>query len=228
MFYDRPETLPEALALLARAPRTRARRRHRPLSRDAAAGARGAVLDITGVAELRGIAAAPRGCGSAPAPPGATCATPTCRRASTRCSAAAREVGGRADPERRHGRPAISATPRRPPTACRRCSRSTPRSSWPSAAGARAAAARGVRHAATGAPRGGRRAGDRRPRAEAAVARARRSFLKLGARRYLVISIAMVAVRLEIDGRPRSATAAVAVGACSAVAQPPAGAGGAR
>ncbi len=43
-------------------------------------------------------------------------------------------------------------------------------------------------------------------------------FLKLGARRYLVISIAMVAARLELaDGRV--ADAAVAVGACSAVAQ---------
>ncbi|MEL6232823.1 MAG: FAD binding domain-containing protein [Pseudomonadota bacterium] len=43
-------------------------------------------------------------------------------------------------------------------------------------------------------------------------------FTKLGARRYLVISIAMVAARLELeDARVRSA--ALAVGACSAVAQ---------
>ncbi|MCX7644809.1 MAG: FAD binding domain-containing protein [Rhodobacteraceae bacterium] len=43
------------------------------------------------------------------------------------------------------------------------------------------------------------------------------AFVKLGARRYLVISIAMVAARLEVaDGR--IARAAVAVGACSAVA----------
>lgn len=47
--------------------------------------------------------------------------------------------------------------------------------------------------------------------------RGRSRFLKLGARRYLVISIAMVAARLEIeDGR--IAAAAIAVGACSAVA----------
>jgi CO/xanthine dehydrogenase FAD-binding subunit len=47
---------------------------------------------------------------------------------------------------------------------------------------------------------------------------ARSAFLKLGARRYLVISIAMVAATLEIaDGRV--ANARVAVGACSAVAQ---------
>lgn len=44
------------------------------------------------------------------------------------------------------------------------------------------------------------------------------SFLKLGARKYLVISIAMVAVRLVIDAG-RVTEVAVAVGACSAVAQ---------
>ena len=44
------------------------------------------------------------------------------------------------------------------------------------------------------------------------------SFLKLGARRYLVISIAMVAARVAVEG-DRIAQAAIAVGACSAVAQ---------
>lgn len=47
---------------------------------------------------------------------------------------------------------------------------------------------------------------------------ARSAFLKLGARRYLVISIAMAAVILEIED-DRVAAARVAVGACSAVAQ---------
>jgi CO/xanthine dehydrogenase FAD-binding subunit len=47
---------------------------------------------------------------------------------------------------------------------------------------------------------------------------ARASFAKLGARRYLVISIVMVAAVLELDGC-RVATARIAVGACSAVAQ---------
>lgn len=46
----------------------------------------------------------------------------------------------------------------------------------------------------------------------------RSDFVKLGARRYLVISIAMAAARVEIDGDGRVAQAAVAVGACSAVA----------
>lgn len=47
---------------------------------------------------------------------------------------------------------------------------------------------------------------------------ARSAFLKLGARRYLVISIAMAAATLEIE-HGRVANARVAVGACSAVAQ---------
>lgn len=42
-------------------------------------------------------------------------------------------------------------------------------------------------------------------------------FVKLGARRYLVISIAMVAARLVVE-RGRVAEAAISVGACSAVA----------
>lgn len=45
------------------------------------------------------------------------------------------------------------------------------------------------------------------------------TFLKLGARRYLVISIAMVAAVVQDDGDGRVAQARVAVGACSAVAQ---------
>ncbi len=47
----------------------------------------------------------------------------------------------------------------------------------------------------------------------------RGSFLKLGARRYLVISIAMVAARIAQDATGRITDAAIAVGACSAVAQ---------
>jgi CO/xanthine dehydrogenase FAD-binding subunit len=45
------------------------------------------------------------------------------------------------------------------------------------------------------------------------------TFLKLGARRYLVISIAMVAAILEADAQGRVLQARVAVGACSAVAR---------
>ena len=45
------------------------------------------------------------------------------------------------------------------------------------------------------------------------------AFLKLGARRYLVISIAMVAVVLAPDDQNRIADARIAVGSCSPVAQ---------
>ncbi|HHX89346.1 MAG TPA: xanthine dehydrogenase family protein subunit M [Paracoccus sp.] len=51
------------------------------------------------------------------------------------------------------------------------------------------------------------------------AAPARSAFLKLGARRYLVISIAMVAAMIERGTDGRIARAAVAVGACSPVAQ---------
>jgi len=44
-------------------------------------------------------------------------------------------------------------------------------------------------------------------------------FMKLGARRYLVISVAMVAVTLKTDGSGHIAEARVAVGSCSAVAR---------
>jgi CO/xanthine dehydrogenase FAD-binding subunit len=47
----------------------------------------------------------------------------------------------------------------------------------------------------------------------------RSTFLKLGARRYLVISVVMVAVVLELDAAGTILQAAVAVGACSPVAQ---------
>lgn len=49
--------------------------------------------------------------------------------------------------------------------------------------------------------------------------RARSQFLKLGHRRYLVISIAMVAVSVDVDAQDRLARCAVAVGACSAAAR---------
>lgn len=47
---------------------------------------------------------------------------------------------------------------------------------------------------------------------------ARSAFLKLGHRRYLVISIAMVAVAVDFDAQQRLAHCAIAVGSCSAAA----------
>jgi CO/xanthine dehydrogenase FAD-binding subunit len=52
-----------------------------------------------------------------------------------------------------------------------------------------------------------------------ASAKGSSAFVKLGARRYLVISIAMAAARLVVGADGRIAEAAVAVGSCSAVAQ---------
>ena len=49
--------------------------------------------------------------------------------------------------------------------------------------------------------------------------RARSAFLKLGSRAYLVISIAMVAVVVDVGGDGRIATARIVVGACSEVPQ---------
>jgi N-methylhydantoinase B len=48
---------------------------------------------------------------------------------------------------------------------------------------------------------------------------ARSTFLKLGARKYLVISIAMVSAVVAADAEGQITTARIAVGACSAVAQ---------
>jgi CO/xanthine dehydrogenase FAD-binding subunit len=48
---------------------------------------------------------------------------------------------------------------------------------------------------------------------------ARSTFVKLGARKYLVISIAMVAAVIELDAGGKIATARVAVGSCAAVAR---------
>lgn len=47
----------------------------------------------------------------------------------------------------------------------------------------------------------------------------RSTFLKLGSRRYLVISIVMVAAVVQMDGADRVAQARIAVGSCSVVAQ---------
>jgi len=49
--------------------------------------------------------------------------------------------------------------------------------------------------------------------------RARSLFRKLGGRRYLVISITMIAAMLDVDAAGRVSHAGIAVGSCSAVAQ---------
>ena len=52
-----------------------------------------------------------------------------------------------------------------------------------------------------------------------AMENASSTFLKLGARRYLVISISMVAVVVQVDDGGRVLQARIAVGSCSAVAR---------
>ena len=52
-----------------------------------------------------------------------------------------------------------------------------------------------------------------------ALAQSRSTFLKLGARRYLVISIAMISVNLLTQADGAIAAARIAVGSCSAVAK---------
>lgn len=47
----------------------------------------------------------------------------------------------------------------------------------------------------------------------------RSTFIKLGSRKYLIISIAMVAVRLRCDEQQRIEDAAISIGSCSVVAQ---------
>ena len=55
-------------------------------------------------------------------------------------------------------------------------------------------------------------------RAPVHAQRTRSVFLKLGHRRYLVISIAMVAVSVSLDGQERVSRVAIAVGACAPTA----------
>ncbi|MFM7256838.1 MAG: FAD binding domain-containing protein [Betaproteobacteria bacterium] len=51
------------------------------------------------------------------------------------------------------------------------------------------------------------------------TSRARSTFLKLGHRRFLVISVTMISVRIDVDDSGRIQRCAIAVGACSEVAQ---------
>ncbi len=56
-------------------------------------------------------------------------------------------------------------------------------------------------------------------RIPARSAGARSAFIKLGGRRYLTISMTMVAIGLDVDGAGTITCAGVAVGSCSAMAR---------
>jgi CO/xanthine dehydrogenase FAD-binding subunit len=215
MLYDRPATLPEALAILADAPRTVLAGGTDLYPATTAPELDGPVLDITGLGELRGIREDGEGfrigaCTTwsevreAPLPP-----------AFDALRAAAAEVGGRQIQN--------AGT-----VAGNLCNASPAADGVPPLlaldAEVELASTGGRRRLPLAAFLRGPRATDRRPEelmtavlVPAGAVRGRSAFQKLGARRYLVISIVMVAARLVIDdGRVREA--ALAVGACGPVA----------
>ena len=203
MFYDRPETLPDALAILAAEPRTVLAGGTDLYPATDAPDLAGPILDITGLPELAGIAPAPTAASaSAPAPRWAEIRDAALPPAFDALRQAAAEVGGRqiqaagtiggnlcnASPAA-DGVPPLLALDAEVELAAAAGRRRLPL----------AAFLRGVRRTA-------RRPDEilaaihipAQPRSAAAP-----TFLKLGARRYLVISIAMVAARLDRRERPR-------------------------
>ena len=201
--YARPSELNETLALIAEPgarllaggtdvfpgagerPLDRAHRRHFAIAR---------ALEASRARAMKSA--------SAPRRPGPIWFAPTCRRLLTPC-ARRRAKSARSRSRTAARSAAISATPRRRPTACRLCSFSTPKSSSSRARGAR-------RLPLAQFITGNRRtllAVDELLTAIILPAPAtgmRSTFLKLGARRYLVISIAMVAVSARYPRRRRA------------------------
>jgi CO/xanthine dehydrogenase FAD-binding subunit len=215
MRYDRPESLPDALALLASEPRT-------PLAGGTdlyvateAAALPGPILDLAGIAGLDGIARTPHGIRIGARTRWATVRDAALPPAFDALRQAAAEVGGvQIQNAGTIGGNLCNASP---------AADGVPPLLALDAAVELASAAGTRRLPLAGFLEGPRRTA-RRPDEivtavlvpEAATA-GRSAFLKLGARRYLVISIAMVAARLRIvDGRVTQA--ALAVGACGPVA----------
>lgn len=213
--YLRPDTIDEALAWLAETRATVAAGCTDLFPATEARALAGPVLDITGIAALRGIAPGETGLRIG----GATTWSEVIRAdlppAFDMLKAAAREVGSvqiqnagtlagnlcNASPAA-DGVPCLLALDAEVELASVRGARRIPLSAFLT----------GVRRTA--------RAADEIVTALHIPKRAQRgesAFMKLGARKYLVISIAMVAVRVVVsDGR--IAEAALAVGACSPVA----------
>jgi CO/xanthine dehydrogenase FAD-binding subunit len=216
MRYDRPETLPGALELLARASRVVLAGGTDLYVATGAPALEGEVLDISGVGELKGIT---RGGGSWRIGAGTTWSAVRAAAlppAFDALKAAAAEVGGRQIQNAGtvggnlcNASPAADGVP--PLLALD--------------AEVELASAAGVRRLPLGSfIAGPRRTARREDEIVTAVlvpetaAVGRSAFLKLGARRHLVISIVMVAARLVVEaGRVRRA--ALAVGACSPVAR---------
>ena len=215
MFYDRPDTLPEALAILAREPRTVLAGGTDLYPATPAPALAGAVLDITGLGELAGVVRTGDGLRIGACTTWAEIRDAALPPAVDALRAAAAEVGGRqiqnagtiggnlcnASPAA-DGVPPLLTLDAEVELASAEARRRLPLSRF----------LRDVRRT------------DRRPDeiltailVPASALRGRSAFLKLGARSYLVISIAMVAVRLDLADA-RVAAAAIAAGACSPVA----------
>jgi CO/xanthine dehydrogenase FAD-binding subunit len=215
MRYDRPETLPAALALLAAGPRTVLAGGTDLYVATEAAVLPGPVLDIGGIAGLDGIARTPDGLRIGARTRWATIRDAALPPAFDALRAAAAEVGGvQIQNAGTIGGNLCNASPAAdgvPPLLVLD-------------AAVELASAAGTRQLPLGAFLGGPRRTARRPDEiltavliPDAATRGRSAFLKLGARRYLVISIAMVAARLAVaDGRV--AAAALAIGACGPIA----------
>lgn len=213
--YFRPDTLAAALAHLAAGPAVLAAGCTDLLAATEAPALRGPVLDLTGIAALRGIAETPDGWRI-----GATTRWSDLLRADLppgfdMLRDAAREVGSvqiqnsgtvagnlcNASPAA-DGVPPLLALDAVVELAFVGGTRRLPLTDF--LTGVRRTALRsGEVVTAVHVPR--------------AAGRGRSRFLKLGARRYLVISIASVAVRIVADGE-RIVRAAIAVGSCSPVA----------
>ena len=164
------------------------------------------VLDITAIPGLRGIeeaddALAHRRLDDLDGPDPrrlAAAVRRACRRRRGRSAACRSRTAARSS--------ATSAPPRRPATASPTCWRSTPRSSSRACA-ARASSRSRASSTAIATPPAGRTRSSPRCCIPKPKAAARGAFLKLGARRYLVISIVMAAGVVETD-------AAGAIDAC--------------
>jgi len=215
MRYDRPESLTAALALLAAEPRTVLAGGTDLYVASEAATLPGPVLDIGGIAGLDGIARTSEGVRIGARTRWATVRDAALPPAFDALRAAAAEVGGvQIQNAGTVGGNLCNASPAAdgvPPLLVLD-------------AEVELASAAGTRRLPLAAFLAGPRRTTRRPDEIVtgvlipdAATRGRSAFLKLGARRYLVISIAMVAARLAIAGG-RVAEAALAVGACGPVA----------
>jgi CO/xanthine dehydrogenase FAD-binding subunit len=214
MLYDRPESLPEALAILARGPRAVLAGGTDLYPATAGATLAGPVLDIAGVGELRGITRVGDRLRIGACTTWSEIRDAALPPAFDALRAAAAEVGGlQIQNAGTIGGNLCNASPAAdgvPPLLVLD-------------AEVELAAAGGRRRLPLAAFLRGPRATCRRP-GEILTAvlvpepvRGRSAFLKLGARKYLVISIAMVAVRLALAGG-RVEAAALAVGACAPAA----------